>query len=61
MTTATDRLNALAATKIDGAQIIYRAKHDPNHGPGWFIRYASGLTRWIGRNESAAAEWIDNA
>jgi hypothetical protein len=59
--TATARLNTLAARKFDGVQIIYRAKHDPTYGPGWFIRYASDFTRWIGRNASAAAEWINNA
>lgn len=59
--TMTARLNATAARKLDGVQIIYTAKNDPNYGPGWFARYASGFTRWIGRNASAAAEWIDNA
>jgi hypothetical protein len=59
--TATFCLNDLAAKKLDGVQIYYTEKYVPNFGPGWFIRYASGLTRWIGRNASAAAEWIDNA
>jgi hypothetical protein len=59
--TATARLNTLATRNLDGVQIYYTEKYVPNFGPGWFIRYASGLTRWIGRNASAAAEWIDNA
>ena len=59
--TMTTKLNALASQKFDGVQVIYSGKHDPNHGPGWFIRYCSGFTRWIGRNASAAAEWINNA
>lgn len=57
----TTKLNALASKKFDGVQVIYSGKHDPNCGPGWFMRHVSGYTRWIGRNASAAAEWIDNA
>lgn len=61
-TTKTARLNALAAVAIDGAQIIYLGLGDRGPGgPGWYVRYASGLIRWIGRDSGTAAEWINNA
>jgi hypothetical protein len=58
--TNAERLNAAVAQKIDGAQAIYTGRNDPNHGPGWFLRFPSGRTQWIGRSAAAAAEWIAN-
>jgi hypothetical protein len=58
--TAATRLTNAAGQKLAGAQAIYSAKSDPNHAPGWFLRFASGRTQWIGRNAAEAAEWIEN-
>lgn len=58
--TAAARLTNAAGQKLAGAQAIYSAKSDPNHGPGWVLRFASGRTQWIGRNSAAATEWIEN-
>jgi hypothetical protein len=58
--TTAARLTNAAGQKLAGAQAIYTAKNDPNHGPGWFLRFASGRTQWIGRNAAEAAEWIEN-
>jgi len=58
--TTAARLTNAAGQKLAGAQAIYSAKSDPNHAPGWFLRFPSGRTQWIGRNSAAAAEWIEN-
>jgi hypothetical protein len=58
--TTAARLTNAAGQKLDGAQAIYSAKNDPNHGRGWFLRFPSGRTQWIGRNAAEAAEWIEN-
>jgi hypothetical protein len=58
--TTAARLTNAAGQKLAGAQAIYIAKANPNHGRGWFLRFASGRTQWIGRNAAEAAEWIEN-